>query len=135
MKQIVSWLAVLAGFVAILIYLLSKLSDSRANEIRAQAFLVGAKSDARNDFLTFALPYTLFGLGILGAIVVIVLAVIFIVLGIVAALGIAEYGRIQRAEQRALSQTQPIVLNLHISGGSRRQRFKALNGGLVIDQE
>lgn len=51
MKQIVSWLAVLAGFVAILIYLFSKLSDSRANQIRTQAFLVGAKSDARNDFL------------------------------------------------------------------------------------
>lgn len=132
MKQIVSWLAVLAGFVAILIYLFSKLSDSRANQIRAQAFLVGAKSDARNDFLTFALPYVLLGLGILGAVVVIVLAILFITLGIVGALGIAEYGRIQRAEQRALSQAQPIVLNIQISSPTRRT-YKAISS-FVIDQ-
>ncbi len=136
MKQIISWLVMLVGTVAIFIYLLGNLSDSRANEIRAQAFLVAAKSDAQKDYLAFALPYVLLGLGFLGAVIVIILTIIFVVMGIVGAIGVAEYGRIQRAEQRALSQaqTQPIVVNLHISGGSRRQQYKALSEGLVIDQ-
>lgn len=142
MKQLFSWLIVLFGLIALVIYLLDNLSNSRGDEFRAQAFLVGAKSDARQDLMAGLMPYVVLGIGVLVVAVVLVLAILAIWAGAVSAMGIAEYGRIQRSEQReTIKQTrallsrpdQHIVINLTIAG-SRRQQYKALSTGFIIDQ-
>lgn len=145
MKQLFSGLVVLLGAAALVIYFLDSLSNSRASEFRAQAVLVNAQSSARQDLLTGMMPYVVLGLGVLVLAVVLVLAILAIVTGAVAAMGINEYGRVQRAEQReTIKQTrallarpdQPIIINLTIEGRgtTRHQQYKTLSTGFIIDQ-